>query len=166
VVADSDKYKRAATGARAGTRAGRHAAAARCGHAAWRAAIARGNSWRGGTGRGRGAPAPQRRAASNRATLEATRTRVLALVREKYSDASAARFGPTLAAGFWGRASKHSPHRERRERPRKASGWPRSCPTRNSAACAPRWGFRSFRRAHRSPNGAARASTAPITIGP
>ena len=76
---------------------------------------------------------------SNRATGSKTRTRVLALVREKYSGAIDERFGPTLAAehlaaedgvvvdhetlrrwmlaeGLWSRARKRSPHRRRRER--------------------------------------------------
>jgi transposase len=76
---------------------------------------------------------------SNRATAPKTRTRALALVREKYSGAIDERFGPTLAAehlasedqitidhetlrrwmlaeGLWSRARKRSPHRRRRER--------------------------------------------------
>lgn len=77
--------------------------------------------------------------ASNRATRGKIRTRVLALVREKYGGDIDARFGPTLAAehlasedgltvdhetlrrwmlaaGLWSRARKRSPHRRRRER--------------------------------------------------
>ena len=76
---------------------------------------------------------------SNRATAPEERERALALVREKYSGAVDARFGPTLAAehlavedgvtvdhetlrrwmlaaGLWSRARKRSPHRRRRER--------------------------------------------------
>lgn len=76
---------------------------------------------------------------SNAARDAAERTRVLALVREKYSGTVAERFGPTLAAehlasedgvhvhhdtlrrwmlaaGLWSRARKRSPHRRRRER--------------------------------------------------
>lgn len=76
---------------------------------------------------------------SNRATETKTRTRALALVREKYSGTIEERFGPTLAAehlasedgitvdhetlrrwmlaaGLWSRARKRSPHRRRRER--------------------------------------------------
>jgi len=76
---------------------------------------------------------------SNRATTRKIRTRVLALVREKYGGEVGARFGPTLAAehlaseddvtvdhdtlrrwllaaGLWSRARKRSPHRRRRER--------------------------------------------------
>ncbi len=76
---------------------------------------------------------------SNRGTPARIRTRVLALVREKYGGAIAERFGPTLAAehlasedgltvdhetlrrwmlaaGLWSRARKRSPHRRRRER--------------------------------------------------
>lgn len=77
--------------------------------------------------------------ASNRATVATVRTRVLALVREKYGGEVDTRFGPTLAAehlasedgltidhetlrrwmlaaGLWSRARKRSPHRRRRER--------------------------------------------------
>lgn len=77
--------------------------------------------------------------ASNRATRRKIRTRVLALVREKYGGGVDKRFGPTLAAehlasedgvtvdhetlrrwmlaaGLWSRARKRSPHRRRRER--------------------------------------------------
>src|SRR4051794_11233679 len=77
--------------------------------------------------------------ASNRATMVRLRTRVLALVRTKYSGGVDERFGPTLAAehlasedgvtvdhetlrrwmlraGLWSRARKRSPHRRRRER--------------------------------------------------
>jgi transposase len=77
--------------------------------------------------------------ASNRATTAKTRTRVLALVRGKYSGAIDVRFGPTLAAehlasedgitvdhetlrrwllaaGLWSRARKRSRYRRRRER--------------------------------------------------
>ncbi|MGB2713703.1 MAG: ISNCY family transposase [Vicinamibacterales bacterium] len=77
--------------------------------------------------------------ASNRAAPRRLRTRVLALIREKYSGRVAERFGPTLAAehlasedgvtvdhetlrrwmlaaGLWSRARKRSPHRRRRER--------------------------------------------------
>jgi transposase len=76
---------------------------------------------------------------SNRTTPRRLRTRVLALVRAKYSGDVATRFGPTLAAehlanedgitvdhetlrrwllaaGLWSRARKRSPHRRRRER--------------------------------------------------
>src|SRR3954470_21604318 len=76
---------------------------------------------------------------SNRATAAGVRTRVLALVRRKYSGGVDERFGPTLAAehlasedgvtvdhetlrrwmlraGLWSRARKRSPHRRRRER--------------------------------------------------
>ena len=76
---------------------------------------------------------------SNRATTETIRTRVLALIREKYGGAVDTRFGPTLAAeplasedgltvdhetlrrwmlaaGLWSRARKRSPHRRRQER--------------------------------------------------
>jgi transposase len=76
---------------------------------------------------------------SNAARDEAERTRILALIREKYSGAIDERFGPTLAAehlaaedgvhvhhdtlrrwmlaaGLWSRARKRSPHRRRRER--------------------------------------------------
>jgi transposase len=77
--------------------------------------------------------------ASNRATAARIRTRVLALVRAKYSGRIDERFGPTLAAehlasedgltvdhetlrrwllaaGLWSRARKRSAHRRRRER--------------------------------------------------
>ena len=77
--------------------------------------------------------------ASNRGTSPRLRTRVLALIREKYSGRVDERFGPTLAAehlasedgltvdhetvrrwmlaaGLWSRARKRSPHRRRRER--------------------------------------------------
>ena len=89
-----------------------------------------------------GAPGLKHRSAgrpSNRATAADVRERALALVREKYSGAVDARFGPTLAAehlagedemtvdhetlrrwmlgaGLWSRARKRSPHRRRRER--------------------------------------------------
>jgi transposase len=76
---------------------------------------------------------------SNRATAPRLRTRVLALIRTKYSGRVDERFGPTLAAehlasedgitvdhetlrrwmlaaGLWSRARKRSPHRRRRER--------------------------------------------------
>jgi transposase len=76
---------------------------------------------------------------SNRATAMRVQTRVLALVRQKYSGGIDERFGPTLAAehlasedglrvdhetlrrwmlaaGLWSRARKRSPHRRRRER--------------------------------------------------
>jgi transposase len=76
---------------------------------------------------------------SNRATAARRRTRVLTLIRQKYSGAIDERFGPTLAAehlasedgltvdhetlrrwmlgaGLWSRARKRSPHRRRRER--------------------------------------------------
>jgi transposase len=76
---------------------------------------------------------------SNRTTGPQRRTRVLALVRAKYSGSVDARFGPTLAAehlasedglavdpetlrrwmvaaGLWSRARKRSPYRRRRER--------------------------------------------------
>jgi transposase len=76
---------------------------------------------------------------SNRATAARVRTRVLALVRKKYSGGVDERFGPTLAAehlasedgvtvdhetlrrwmlaaGLWSRQRKRSPYRERRER--------------------------------------------------
>ena len=76
---------------------------------------------------------------SNRHTAARQRTRVLALVRAKYSGGVHERFGPTLAAehllsedgltvdhetlrrwmltaGLWSRARKGSPHRRRRER--------------------------------------------------
>jgi transposase len=76
---------------------------------------------------------------SNRTTAARIRTRVLALVREKYGGSIDERFGPTLAAehlatedgltvdhetlrrwmlaaGLWSRARKRSPHRRRRER--------------------------------------------------
>jgi transposase len=77
--------------------------------------------------------------ASNRQSDVKTRTRALALIREKYSGDVGDRFGPTLAAehlaredgitvdhetlrrwmltaGLWSRARKRSPHRRRRER--------------------------------------------------
>lgn len=77
--------------------------------------------------------------ASNRRTPRQLRTRVLALIRAKYSGGVDERFGPTLAAehlasedgitvdhetlrrwmlavGLWSRARKRSPHRRRRER--------------------------------------------------
>jgi transposase len=77
--------------------------------------------------------------ASNRTVSRRLRTRVLALVRKKYSGGVDERFGPTLAAehlasedgitvdhetlrrwmlaeGLWSRARKRSPHRRRRER--------------------------------------------------
>jgi transposase/head-tail adaptor len=77
--------------------------------------------------------------ASNRTASRRLRTRVLALVRQKYSGAVDERFGPTLAAehlanedgitvdhetlrrwmlaaGLWSRARKRSPHRRRRAR--------------------------------------------------
>jgi transposase len=76
---------------------------------------------------------------SNRAVGRRLRTRVLALIRAKYSGRVDERFGPTLAAehlasedgvtvdhetlrrwmlaaGLWSRARKRSPHRRRRER--------------------------------------------------
>ena len=76
---------------------------------------------------------------SNRGRPAATRTRVLALIREKYSGEGAARFGPTLAAehlasedgvtvdhetlrrwmlaaGLWLRRRQRSPYRQRRAR--------------------------------------------------
>jgi len=76
---------------------------------------------------------------SNRATAARVRTRVLALVRRKYSGGVDERFGPTLAAehlasedgltvdhetlrrwllaaGLWSRQRKRSPYRQRRER--------------------------------------------------
>jgi transposase len=76
---------------------------------------------------------------SNRARAAKIRTRVVQLVREKYSGGVAERFGPTLAAehlasedgitvdhetlrrwllaaGLWSRARKRSVHRQRRER--------------------------------------------------
>ena len=76
---------------------------------------------------------------SNRGTPTRRRTRVLALIRAKYSGGVGERFGPTLAAehlasedgitvdhetlrrwmlaaGLWSRARKRSPHRQRRER--------------------------------------------------
>jgi transposase len=76
---------------------------------------------------------------SNRQSDGKTRTRALALIREKYSGGVADRFGPTLAAehlatedgitvdhetlrrwmltaGLWSRARKRSLHRQRRER--------------------------------------------------
>lgn len=76
---------------------------------------------------------------SNRAVARRLRTRVLALIRAKYSGQVGERFGPTLAAehlasedgvtvdhetlrrwmlavGLWSRARKRSPHRRRRER--------------------------------------------------
>lgn len=77
--------------------------------------------------------------ASNRTVCPRLRTRVLALVRKKYSGGVDERFGPTLAAehlasedglsvdhetlrrwmladGLWSRARKRSPHRRRRAR--------------------------------------------------
>ena len=77
--------------------------------------------------------------ASNRTTSRRLRTRLLALVRKKYSGGVDERFGPTLAAehlasedglsvdhealrrwmladGLWSRARKRSPHRRRRAR--------------------------------------------------
>ena len=77
--------------------------------------------------------------ASNRASPRRLRTRVLRLIREKYSGTVDERFGPTLAAehlasedgvsvdhdtlrrwmlaaGLWSRARKRSAHRRRRER--------------------------------------------------
>jgi transposase len=77
--------------------------------------------------------------ASNRGSPRRQRTRVLALIRKKYSGGIDERFGPTLAAehlasedgirvdhetlrrwmlaaGLWSRARKRSPHRRRRER--------------------------------------------------
>src|SRR5215210_7114229 len=77
--------------------------------------------------------------ASNRTTSRRLRTRVVALIRAKYSGGVGERFGPTLAAehlasedgitvdhetlrrwmlaaGLWSRARKRSPHRRRRER--------------------------------------------------
>ncbi len=76
---------------------------------------------------------------SNRACPAAQRTRVVALIREKYSGAVGVRFGPTLATehlasedgevvsvdtvrrwmlaeGLWSRARKGAPHRQRRVR--------------------------------------------------
>lgn len=76
---------------------------------------------------------------SNRRTPAATRRRVLAVIRQKYSGGVGTRFGPTLAAehlasedgltvhhetlrrwmlgaGLWGRARKRAPYRQRRER--------------------------------------------------
>ena len=76
---------------------------------------------------------------SNAARAEAERTRILALVRKKYSGSIDERFGPTLAAehlatedgvqvhhdtlrrwmlaaGLWSRTRKRSPYRRRRER--------------------------------------------------
>lgn len=76
---------------------------------------------------------------SNRAIAAEQRTRVLALIQEKYSGDAETRFGPTLAAehlasedkvsvdhetlrrwmlaaGLWSRVRKRSPHRRRRER--------------------------------------------------
>ena len=76
---------------------------------------------------------------SNHARPAAERTRVLALIRAKYSGPVDVRFGPTLAAehlasedavtvhhdtlrrwmltaGLWSRARKRAPHRQRRER--------------------------------------------------
>jgi transposase len=76
---------------------------------------------------------------SNRTTSRRLRTRVLALIRTKYSGDVGTRFGPTLAAehlasedgirvdhetlrrwmleaGLWSRARKRSPHRRRRTR--------------------------------------------------
>ena len=92
--------------------------------------------------RHRGAAGLKHRAAgraSNRQSNAKTRTRALALIREKYSGDVGDRFGPTLAAehlasedgitvdhetlrrwmlaaGLWSRARKRSPHRRRRER--------------------------------------------------
>ncbi len=77
--------------------------------------------------------------ASNRARPEKERTKILRLVREKYSGVEGVRFGPTLAAehllsedgltihpetlrrwmlaeGLWSQARKHAEHRQRRER--------------------------------------------------
>lgn len=77
--------------------------------------------------------------ASNRTTSRRLRSRVLALIRAKYSGGVDARFGPTLAAehlasedgivvdhetlrrwmlaaGLWSRVRRRSPHRRRRER--------------------------------------------------
>ena len=77
--------------------------------------------------------------ASNRTTARRVRSRVLRLIRAKYSGGVHERFGPTLAAehlasedgltvdhetlrrwmlaaGLWSRARKRSPHRRRRER--------------------------------------------------
>src|ERR1700752_2394649 len=76
---------------------------------------------------------------SNHARPATERTRILALIRTKYSGAMAVRFGPTLAAehlasedgvtvhpdtlrrwmladGLWSRARARTPHRRRRER--------------------------------------------------
>jgi transposase len=76
---------------------------------------------------------------SNRARTDAERSRVVALIREKYSGAVGVRFGPTLAtehlasedgewvsvdtvrrwmlaAGLWSRARQGTPHRQRRDR--------------------------------------------------
>jgi transposase len=76
---------------------------------------------------------------SNHARPTGERTRILGLIREKYSGPMGARFGPTLAAehlasedhvtihhdtlrrwmlaaGLWSRARKRSPYRQRRER--------------------------------------------------
>jgi transposase len=76
---------------------------------------------------------------SNHARPATERTRILALIRRKYSGAIDVRFGPTLAAehlasedgvtvhhdtlrrwmlaeGLWSRARKRAPHRQRRER--------------------------------------------------
>ena len=76
---------------------------------------------------------------SNRGTSAKTRTRVLALIRQKYSGDVASRFGPTLvaehltsedgliidhetlrrwmlAAGLWSRRRTRTPYRQRRER--------------------------------------------------
>jgi transposase len=76
---------------------------------------------------------------SNHARPATERTRILALIRRKYSGAVDVRFGPTLAAehlasedgvtvhhdtlrrwmlaeGLWSRARKRAPHRQRRER--------------------------------------------------
>ena len=90
--------------------------------------------------------------ASNRATTGKIRTRVLALIREKYGGGVDERFGPTLAAehlasedgvtvdhetlrrwmlaaGLWSRARKRSPHRRRQRtnrpvaRPSRKSMW-------------------------------------------
>jgi transposase len=92
--------------------------------------------------RAQGARGLQHRSAgrrSNAAWAEAERTRIIALVRDKYSGSVADRFGPTLAAehlasedgvqvhhdtlrrwmvaeGLWSRARKRCPYRRRRER--------------------------------------------------
>ncbi len=92
--------------------------------------------------RAEGAKGLQHRSAghvSNRAADTRRRTRVLTLIRQKYSGGVDERFGPTLAAehlatedgltvdhetlrrwmlaaGLWSRARKRSPHRRRRER--------------------------------------------------